>query len=191
MKDKNGELSKYAGVMKVRIRWMKGERKWVNVPGGNSLLKVKTNNREAAWIRQLHNSEIICTLLVKNHQYEWDKRPSSWSNDAAQLGGITGLHQQTLTIWWCSDDRACVISLSQISESTFIIHCDKLTRKMSVKFYTYMNFCVRSPSVHLFLCLAIAEGSFLRGRFTDFVSRPSDTSPFALVNLLINFGCSP
>lgn len=84
-----------------------------------------------------------------------------------------------------------MISLSQISESTFIIHCDKLTGKMSVKFYTYMNFCVTSPSVRLFFCLAIAEGFFLRGRFADFVSRPSDTSPFALVNLLINFGCSP
>lgn len=84
-----------------------------------------------------------------------------------------------------------VISLSHISKSTFIIHSDKLTGKMSVKFYTYMNFCVTRPSVHLFCCLAIAEGCFVCRRLTDAVSRPSDTSPFALVNLLINFGCSP
>lgn len=34
------------------------------------------------------------------------------------------------------------VSLSRISESTFIIQCDKLTEKMTVKFYTYVNFCV-------------------------------------------------
>lgn len=74
-----------------------------------------------------------------------------------------------------------MISLSQISESTFIIQCDKLTRKMSVKFYTYMNFCVRLPSVHLFFSESIAEGFFVPGSsalcfqaFKQIALRPSE-----------------
>lgn len=47
----------------------------------------------------------------------------------------------------------------------------------------------RSRLCTCFAAPAIAEGSFLCGRYTDAVSRPSDTSPFALVSLLINFGC--
>lgn len=70
---------------------------------------------------------------------------------------------KTLTMRWYSDDRTGTISLSHLSESTFIIQCDKLTGKMSVKFYTYMNFCVTSPSVHLFVSESIAEGFFVPG----------------------------
>lgn len=60
---------------------------------------------------------------------------------------------------------------------------------MTVKFYTYVNFCVTALSVCTFAAPAIAEGVFLCGRHTDAVSRPSDTSAFALVSPLINFGC--
>lgn len=78
-----------------------------------------------------------------------------------------------------------------VSESTFIIHCDKLTDKMSVKFYTYMNFCVTRPSVRWNQRPLIAEGRAClpTGPVAPppSVSRPSDTSPSALLNLLINF----
>lgn len=60
---------------------------------------------------------------------------------------------------------------------------------MTVKFDTYVNFCVTAPSVRAFAAPAIAEGVFVRGRRADAVSRPSDTSAFALVSPLINFGC--
>lgn len=78
-----------------------------------------------------------------------------------------------------------------VNKSTFIIYCDKLTGKMSVKFYTYMNFCVTQPSVHWNWRPLIAEGRAClpAGPVAPLlsVSRPSDTSPFALLNLLINF----
>lgn len=95
-----------------------------------------------------------------------------WPYDRMQMTGLMWSH------------------LSQISKSTFIIQCDKLTEKMSVHLYTYMNFCVRSPSVHLFISLSIAEGLFLPLQ-PRCVPSPSDRSPSALVSLLINFGCSP
>lgn len=150
----------------------------------------KPKTKEQSKTVQPQRVQTVCVLLHEKCRHKQNEWLTSCGLTFSLVVSI-GLHQQTLTIWWCSDDRACVISLSQISKSTFIIHCDKLTEKMSVKFYTYMNFCVTSPSVHLFICLAIAVGFILRGRFMDFVSRPSDTSPFALVNLLINFGCSP
>lgn len=60
---------------------------------------------------------------------------------------------------------------------------------MTVKFYTYVNFCVTAPSVRVFAAPAIAEGVFVCGRQADAVSRPSDTSAFALLSPLINLGC--
>lgn len=78
-----------------------------------------------------------------------------------------------------------------VSKSTFVIYCDKLTGKMSVKFYTYMNFCVTQPSVHWNWRPLIAEGRACLPAgpvaLLPSVSRPSDTSPSALLNLLINF----
>ena len=41
LKDKNGELSKYGGVMKVGIRWMKGERRWMKLAKEHSNKKKK------------------------------------------------------------------------------------------------------------------------------------------------------
>lgn len=93
----------------------------------------------------------------------------------------------------CVRMRVCALSRHHrhVSKSTFIIHCDKLTGKMSVKFYTYMNFCVTRPSVCWNHRPLIAEG---RARLPvgpvappPSVSRPSDTSPSALLSLLINF----
>lgn len=106
---------------------------------------------------------------------------SAFCNARASLKRLLMRSRKTLTTQWYSDDRARMISLSQISESTFIIQCDKLTRKMSVKFYTYMNFCVRSPSVHLFFSESIAEGFFVPGSsalcfqaFKQIALRPSE-----------------
>lgn len=41
LKDKNGELSKYGGVMKVGIRRMKGDRRWVKLAKEHSDKKKK------------------------------------------------------------------------------------------------------------------------------------------------------
>ncbi len=109
---------------------------------------------------------------------------SAFCNAQASLKCLlmrSSLSRKRLTMQWYSNDRARMISLSQISESTFIIQCDKLTRKMSVKCYTYMNFCVRSPSVHLFFSESIAEGFFVPGSsalcfqaFKQIALRPSE-----------------
>lgn len=98
-------------------------------------------------------------------------------------------------IWGCSPYDALhmtelPIFFTQTNKSTFIIQCDKLTWKMSAIFYTYMNFCVRSLSACLFCFCSIAEGFKVHMR-VHFLSTPSDRSPFALVNLVINFGRFP
>lgn len=94
------------------------------------------------------------------------------------------------TIWCSSDDWAPMMFFTQTNKSTFIIQCDKLTWKMSATFYTYMNFCVRSLSARLFCSRSIAEGFEVHMR-VHFLSTLSDRSPFALVNLVINFGRFP
>lgn len=80
------------------------------------------------------------------------------------------------TIWCSSDDWAPMIFFTQTNKSTFIIQCDKLTWKMSATFYTYVNFCVRSPSACLFCSRSIAEGFKVHMR-VHFLSTPSDRSP--------------
>lgn len=97
--------------------------------------------------------------------------------------------------WGCSPYDALQMTelpifFTQTNKSTFIIQCDKLTWKMSATFYTYMNFCVRSLSACLFCSCSIAEGFKVHMR-VHFLSTPSDRSPFALVNLVINFGRFP
>lgn len=60
------------------------------------------------------------------------------------------------------------------SESTFIIKLDKLTSKMNVKCYTYMNLCVILRSGWLFSLCQQLKAHF-SSRSACFILRPSDS----------------
>lgn len=70
---------------------MKGERKWLKLAKENSLLKVekkkKRKKSSSSNSELLHDFESVCSLLVGNRRYEWDKRPTSCGpGDAAGAG---------------------------------------------------------------------------------------------------------